>query len=324
LSNTHLFFSTILFYFLFILHDFNIETLLLIVKHPSFFLYNSILLFIHFAWFHHWFYSTYCQTPFFFSLQSYSTFHSFYMILTLTLFHLLSNTLLFFSTILFYFSLILLDFIVESILLIVKHHLFFSTILIYFSFILRDFIVESILLIIKHPSFFLYNPILLFIYIAWFHCWVYSTYCQTPIFFFSIILFYFSFILRDFIVESILLIIKHPSFFLYNSILLFIHIAWFHCWDYSTYPQTTIFFLYNPILLFIHLFSPKSYSTFHYIVWFYHWDSILLIVKHPSFFSAILFYFSFTLHYFIVGSILLIVKHQFFFNNPILLFIHFA
>ena len=54
---------------------------------------------------------------------------------------------------------------------------------------------------------------------------LYSTCHQPPIFFFSPILFYFSFILHDFIVESILLIVKHPSFFLRNPILLFIQHA---------------------------------------------------------------------------------------------------
>ena len=45
-------------------------------------------------------------------------------------------------------------------------YVFFSPIQFYFSFILHDFIIESILLIVKHPSFFLSNPILRFIYIA--------------------------------------------------------------------------------------------------------------------------------------------------------------
>ena len=108
-----------------------------------FFLYNPNLIFIHLPWFYCWNYSTYHQTPIFFSLQSYSTFHSYWMILLLSLFYLSSNTHLF-STILFYVLFILHDFMVETSSFHQTPILFFSPVLFYFFKKLHDFIVETV------------------------------------------------------------------------------------------------------------------------------------------------------------------------------------
>ena len=161
----------------------------------SFFPFNPIPLFIYIAWFYRWVYSTYRQTPIFFSLQSYSTFCSACMISSSEIYSTYCQTPIFFSLqsystfrsscmissseiystyrqIPIFFSLhsystfhsFCMILSLSLFYLSSNTHLFFSPIQFYFSYILHDFIVESILLIIKLPSFFLYNPILLFVH----------------------------------------------------------------------------------------------------------------------------------------------------------------